>query len=91
MNRYAYEQEMKIPTHTKKTRMVNGETENRMGKTPPTIAAETRTKPNNDKAMKNQPMPTPTAASATSALFGVVEDRVFIGCQYAETTSLQQF
>jgi hypothetical protein len=80
MNRYAYEQQINIPTHRKKMRMVSGETENRMGSRPPNTAAETSTKPNNDKAMKSQPTPTPTAASVTSALLGVVEDRVVIGC-----------
>jgi hypothetical protein len=81
MNRYVYEQEMKTPTHMRKTRMVDVETEIRMGNTPTTTATVTRIEANMNTAMKSQPMATPTAASATVTLLGLVDDRGLMGCR----------
>jgi hypothetical protein len=75
MNRYAYPQKMKTPTHTKKSRFVNGETEIRMGKIPVTTAAVTNTNINANPAMKSQTIPTPTAATDTVSLLGRVDDK----------------
>jgi hypothetical protein len=78
MNTYVYEQKMNMPKHTKTMRTVNVETENRIGNTPPTTAAVTAINPIANMAMKTQPIPTPTAASDTANLLGLVGDRVLI-------------
>ena len=78
MKTYVYEQEMNRPTHTKKMRTVNFDTGNRMGKTPPTAATVAVIKPSANTAMKSQPMPTPTAASDTVNLLGLVADGGFM-------------
>jgi hypothetical protein len=75
MNRYVYPQEMKTPMHTKSSWFVNGETENRMGKTPLTTAAVTSTNTDANTAMKSQTMPTPAAATETVSLLGLVDDK----------------
>jgi hypothetical protein len=75
MNRYVYPQEMKTPMHTKKSRLANGETETRMGKRPLTTAAVTNTNINANKPMKSQLTPTPTAATDTVSLLGLVDDK----------------
>jgi hypothetical protein len=75
MNRYVYPQQIKTPMHTKKSRFVNGETEIRMGKTPVATAAVTSTNISPIRDRKSQPMPTPTAATDTESLLGLVGDK----------------
>ena len=68
---------MKIPKHTRISRMVNGGTDKYLGNTPPMTAANIKMKLNKTAAMKNQPMPTPTAAKVTATLLGIFEDCLF--------------
>jgi hypothetical protein len=78
MNRYVYPQEIKMPTHTRKTRTVSGETQIRIGNKPPATATETRMKTNPNRATSSQLMPTPNAANDTMVLLGLIAGKRLI-------------